>query len=226
MMSQFTDVSGAAPKSIRKKSLHDQVADRIRDMIVEGVLPPGTRIDETRLIEELGVSRTPFREAVRTLAAEGLVVMRPSRGNIVRELTPEDVFGMLEVLAHLERLAGRLATDRASDAEIADMVALHERMLDCHRAGDRLGYFKLNQEFHSGLAALSGNETLQEMQGILQGRLKRVRYAGNRTAGYWAEAAAEHGEMVAALQARDGERLGEALARHLQNTWERVRDSV
>ena len=100
MMSESKDVPGASPLSIRKKSLHDQVADRIRDMIVEGALPPGSRIDETRLIEELGVSRTPFREALRTLAAEGLVVMRPSRGTVVRELTSEDVFGMLEVLGN------------------------------------------------------------------------------------------------------------------------------
>jgi len=217
---------GSGPASIRKETLHDQVADRIRDMIVEGALPPGSRIDETSLIEQLGVSRTPFREALRTLAAEGLLVMRPSRGSIVRELTADDVFQMLEVLAHLERLAGSLAADRATDTDIAGLVALHDRMLGRHAAGDRLGYFKLNQTFHARLTALSGNETLQEMHGVLQGRLKRVRYAGNRTSDYWAETVAEHDEMVAALRDRDGARLGDAMARHLKKTWERVRESL
>ena len=84
--------------AITNRSLHDQVANRVRDLIIDGTLEPGSRIDEAHLIEELGVSRTPFREALRTLAAEGLVIVRPSKGSVVRKLTPKDVFSMLEVL--------------------------------------------------------------------------------------------------------------------------------
>ena len=214
------------PEAIRKEPLHDQVAGRIRDLIIEGRLEPGARIDETTLVERLGVSRTPFREALRTLAAEGLVVIRPSKGSVVRKLTPGDVFSMLEVLAHLERLAGRLACERAGDAEVAALLELHARMLALYARRDRLPYYKLNQEFHSRLAALSGNATLVEVQGNIQARLKRIRYIGNERAERWAAAVGEHEAMAAALRARDGERLGEAMARHLANTWERVRDSV
>ncbi|MBE9639358.1 GntR family transcriptional regulator [Salipiger mangrovisoli] len=218
--------ASAMPLQIKKESLHDQVANRIRDLIIEGYLEPGSRIDEVQLLEQLGVSRTPFREALRTLAAEGLIVIQPSRGATVRKLSPQDVFSMLEVLGHLEKLAGQTACQRASDADIAGMRGLHEEMLAHYRKRDRLPYYKLNQEFHARLAALSGNETLQEIQQNIQGRLKRIRFVGNGTERYWAEAVAEHEEMIAALEARDGDRLGEVMSRHLTNTWDRVKDTL
>lgn len=212
--------------AITNRSLHDQVVSRVRDLIIEGVLEPGSRIDEASLIDELGVSRTPFREALRTLAAEGLLIVRPSKGSVVRKLTPEDVFAMLEVLGHLEQLAGELACQRASDQEIAALVDLHNRMLVHYRARDRMPYYKLNQEFHSRLTELSKNDTLQEMQRNLQARLKRIRYIGNQRPDSWAGAVADHETMVSALQARDGKRLGQAMAQHIANTWDRVKDSI
>lgn len=219
-------LTGEGSLEITTRSLHDQVANRVRDLIIEAVLEPGSRIDEAKLIESLGVSRTPFREALRTLAAEGLVVIKPSRGVIVRKLTPEDVQSMLEVLGELERLAGRLACERASESEIAEMIALHERMLEHYEARERMPYYKLNQDFHSRLTALSGNETLQEMQSNLQARLKRIRYIGNERPEAWAGAVADHEEMVKSLRARDGEALGEAMWAHLKHTWDRVKDRV
>lgn len=214
------------PMAVHKQTLHDQVAGQIRDLIIEGYLEPGSRIDESGLVEQLGVSRTPFREALRTLAAEGLVVIRPSKGSIVRKLSPEDVFSMLEVLAGLERQAGQLACIRASDDEIEALVNLHVAMLERYEARDRLPYYKLNQEFHSRLAGLSKNQILLEMQENIQARLKRIRFIGNRKPEYWADAVSEHEKMAAALKARDGDRLGEIMAVHLMRTWERVRDSV
>lgn len=211
---------------IENRSLHDQVASKVRDLIIEGILEPGARIDEADLIQKLGVSRTPFREALRTLAAEGLVIVRPSRGSTVRKLTPEDVKSMLEVLGHLEQLAGELACDRASDAEVAALVDLHNQMMERYYARDRMPYYKMNQEFHSRLTALSKNEPLQEMQSNLQARLKRIRYIGNEKPEYWAGAVADHEAMVAALKQRDGKALGAAMATHIQNTWDRVKDSL
>ncbi|ANT62447.1 GntR family transcriptional regulator [Salipiger sp. CCB-MM3] len=218
--------ASAMPLQIKKESLHDQVANRIRDLIIEGHLEPGSRIDEVQLLEQLGVSRTPFREALRTLAAEGLIVIQPSRGATVRKLSPQDVFSMLEVLGHLEKLAGQTACERASDEDIAGMRALHEEMLAHYRKRDRLPYYKLNQEFHSRLAALSDNETLQEIQQNIQGRLKRIRFVGNGTETFWADAVGEHEEMIAALEARDGARLGDVMSRHLTNTWDRVKETL
>jgi DNA-binding GntR family transcriptional regulator len=212
--------------AITNRSLHDQVASRIRDLIIEGTLEPGSRIDEALLIEELGVSRTPFREALRTLAAEGLVIVRPSKGSIVRKLTGSEVYSMLEVLGNLEKLAGELACERASDNEIDALIELHENMMVCYRARDRMPYYKMNQEFHSRLAELSKNETLQEMQANIQARLKRIRFIGNQEPDSWAGAVADHEEMMRALRKRDGRALGQAMANHLKKTWERVKDSI
>lgn len=212
--------------AVVKETLHDQVANRIRDLIIEGRLEPGSRIDEASLLASLGVSRTPFREALRTLAAEGLVVVRPSRGALVRKLSPADVHSMLEVLAHLEWLAARLACERASDEDIAALGELHRRMLGLYERRDRLPYFKLNQEFHTRLVGLSANGTLVEVQGGIQARLKRIRFIGNNEPSRWAEAVAEHEEMAAALAARDGDALAEVMRRHLENTWTRVKDTI
>lgn len=211
---------------VDKATLHDQVAARIRDLIVEGALVPGSRIDEALLIEQLGVSRTPFREALRTLAAEGLVEIRPTRGSIVRKLTPDEVFSMLEVLSQLERLAAHLACERATDEQIRQLIALHEEMLAFYEKRERMPYFKLNQEFHRGVVSLSRNPVLIEIHGNLHARLKRIRFVGNRGPEFWADAVAEHVEMAEALGARDGERLADIAARHMLNTWTRVQDAV
>jgi len=213
-------------QTIQKRSLHDQAVEQIRDLIIEGHLEPGHRIDEAALTTELGISRTPFREALRTLAAEGLIEIRPSRGSRVRKLSTEEVHGLLELQAHLESLAGRLACERATDAEIAGLLDLHDRMIVLYEARDRLPYYKLNQEFHTRLAEAAGNSVLAETQRSLQARLKRIRFIGNRRPDFWSAAVHEHAEMAEALRARDGSRLAETMERHLKNTWDRVRNVI
>ncbi|MFV0336101.1 MAG: GntR family transcriptional regulator [Tropicimonas sp.] len=225
-MQKQADETGIGVEMIERLNLHDQVANRIRDMIIEGILEPGARIDEGELAAKFGVSRTPFREALRTLAAEGLVVSQRSRGSIVRKLTAEEVRGTLEFLAYIEKLAGRLVCERASDEEVAELLALHAEMLGYWKARERLTYFKLNQEFHTRVSRYSGNAALAETQTNLQARLKRIRFMGNRGLEVWDDAVAEHEEMAAALKARDGERLGAVMERHLTNSWLRVRDRL
>ncbi|MCF3934606.1 GntR family transcriptional regulator [Acuticoccus sp. M5D2P5] len=214
----------AAP--ILRRTLHEQVTERVRDMIIEGHLSPGQRISEAQLVEQLGVSRTPLREALRTLAAENLIDSRPSRGSVVRALSPKDIFHMLEVLADLERLAGRLGCERGSDADIAAICAMHEEMMRHYARRDRLPYYKANQAIHSMISALPGNPTLIEMQSGIQARLKRIRFIGNQEPEGWTAAVAEHEAMIDALTARDGERLGNVLADHMMKTWDRVRHVV
>ncbi len=219
---------GIAPPTalIQRRTLHEQVAERIRDMIIEGHLAPGARINEAALVESLGVSRTPLREALRTLAGENLIDIRPSRGSVVRRLTPGDVASMLQVLAELEKLAGRLLCERATSEDVAELQAAHAAMMAHYARRDRLPYYKLNQAIHTRIAQLCGNPVLAEIQSGIQSRLKRIRFIGNRSPEAWANAVREHEEMMEALAARDGARLGEVLARHLMNTWDRVRDVV
>jgi DNA-binding GntR family transcriptional regulator len=211
---------------IERPTLHNAVVSRLRDMITEGQLPPGVRIHEGQLGKQLGVSRTPLREALKVMASEGLVDLVPSRGALVRNLTPKDVRDMLTVLGALEELAGRLACANALDAGIAEIRRLHDEMLGFYRARDLLGYFKHNQQIHSSIIALAGNESLVLVQGMLQAQMKRIRFLGNRSDESWAGAVADHEEMIAALEARDGVRLGRALADHLSRTWDRVQHAL
>ncbi|WP_104668305.1 GntR family transcriptional regulator [Ensifer adhaerens] len=214
------------PGPIRRTALHDTLVSHLRDMIIEGDLSPGTRLHEGQLGEQLGVSRTPLREAIKYLASEGLVELVPSRGAIVKRFSAKDVHDMLTVLRTLEELAGKLACEAASDAGIAEVRALHDEMVARYKAGDRLQYYKLNQQIHSAIAQLAANAALADMHAILQTRLKRIRFIGHEGPEKWAAAVAEHEEMIVALEARDKARLSEVLGRHLMNAWERVRAAV
>lgn len=211
---------------MQRRSLHDDLVERLRDMIIAGTLPPGSRVHEGQIGAALGVSRTPLREALKFLASEGLIALQPGRGAVVRRPTHDDVEGMLDVLVVLEELAARLACREATEAGIARIRALHDAMMGFYAAGDRLEYYKLNQAIHTGLVALSGNACLAETHAGIQMRLKRIRFIGNEGQAKWDGAVAEHAEMILALEARDEDRLAAVVRLHLQRTWERVRDVV
>ncbi|MDP3190681.1 GntR family transcriptional regulator [Rhodoferax sp.] len=211
---------------IERPTLHNVVVSRIRDMIIEGQLPTGVRIHEGRVGQQLGVSRTPLREALKVLANEGLVELIPNRGATVRKLTAKEVRDMLAVLTTLEELAGSLTCQNASDADIQEVRRQHDEMLKFYSARDRLPYFKLNQQIHSALISLSGNESLAMVHDILQSRMKQIRYLGHRTEDQWAAAVADHEDMIGALEARDGQRLSAAMANHLARTWERIKNAI
>jgi DNA-binding GntR family transcriptional regulator len=209
---------------VSRRTLHDELVGRIRDLIIEGHLAPESRIHEGQLGQALGVSRTPLREALKFLASEGLIELVPGRGAVVRRLTPRDVRDMLDVLAALETTAARLACQRASDAEIASLRRLHDEMMGYYATRTRLEYFKRNQAFHAGLATLSGNAFLAATHEGIQSRLRRIRFVGSDAPEKWAGAVAEHEEMVQALEARDADRLAAVIGRHLEATWIRVQD--
>ncbi|WP_183319149.1 GntR family transcriptional regulator [Chelatococcus caeni] len=213
-------------RPIARRTLHDEVVTRIRDMITEGQLAPGARVHEGQLGAALGISRTPLREALKFLAREGLIELVPSRGAIVRRFSPKDVYDMLSVLATLEAEAGRLACANASDADIAAVAGLHARMMAFYASRNRLEYFKLNQAIHTAIVRLSGNAVLADIHETLQSRLKRIRFLGNQEPPKWDEAVAEHEEMITALTARDPDRLAKILANHMRNSWERVRQTL
>ncbi len=209
-----------------RHSLHDELVGRIRDMIIEGQLAPGSRIHEGQLGQALGVSRTPLREALKFVASEGLIDLVPGRGGIVRRLTPRDVRNMLDVLTALETLAGRLACRNATDAQIAEVRQMHDQMMELYADRQRLEYYKLNQAIHSAIAALSGNDFLMATHEAIQSRLKRIRFIGNEAPDNWSGALQEHVEMIDALERRDEAALSEVLTRHLENTWNRVRTTL
>src|SRR5918996_5622662 len=160
-----------ATERIERHSLHDELAVRVRQMIVQGEIAGGARINERALCDRFGVSRTPLREALKVLAREGYVRLTPNRGATAAELTVEDLEEAFPVMGALEALAGELAARNASDEQLANIAALNDRMRDCHRAGDLPAYFALNEAIHLAIAAASGNATLERMQRSLDGRV-------------------------------------------------------
>ncbi|MEP7208924.1 MAG: GntR family transcriptional regulator [Casimicrobiaceae bacterium] len=216
----------ASPAPIARRSLHDEVVTRVRDLIIDGTLAPGTRIHEGQLGATLGVSRTPLREALKFLASEGLIELVAARGAVVRRFGAKDVRDMLDVLGVLEAFAARLACHVASDADIAGVRQLHDAMNRQFAAGDRLEYFKLNQRIHSAILHLADNTALEAAHASIQSRLKRIRYIGNRETRQWSEALAEHTRMIRALEARDADALAAVLIEHMEHTWERVKDTL
>ena len=145
---------------------------------------------------------------------------------MVRALTAKDVQDMLSVLSVLEQLAGTLTCQNASDADIRDVRQLHDEMMAFYRSGDRLQYFKKNQQIHSALISFTGNASLAMVHEILQSRMRRVRYIGDLNDDTWSGAVSDHEEMIAALESRDGRRLAKALVDHLARTWDRVKNAI
>jgi len=217
---------GAEGAGIERPTLHNAVVSRIRDMIIEGHLPVGARIHDGRLGVQLGVSRTPLREALKVLATEGLVELMPSRGATMRKLTVKDARDMLGVLVALERLAGPMTCRNAADEETRALRRLHDEMLSFYAARNRLQYFKRNQQIHSAPIALSGNESLALAHDILQSRMKRIRFIGDQKDESWSAAVNKHEEMTAVLEARDGKRLSAAMAGHLAQSWARIEHEI
>jgi DNA-binding GntR family transcriptional regulator len=211
---------------VPRRSLHNDVLATLRDMIIEGELPAGERINETALYPRLGVSRTPLREALKALASEGLVELVPNRGAVVCTFTLQKVTDMLEAVKVIETFAARAACERATAAEISSLQQLHTQMCTCYRARARLEYFKLNQDIHSSLVRAGHNEPLMSMHAALQARLKRIRYIGNAAPEKWSGAMAEHEAMMAALLIRDGNALAEVVGRHMDETLKRVADQL
>jgi DNA-binding GntR family transcriptional regulator len=142
-------------------SLHDEILSRLRDHIVEGNIAEGGRVPERQLCEMLKISRTPLREALKVLAAEGLVELLPNRGARVRALSEQDLGELFDVMGGLEGLAGRLACERITDEEIAEIERLHYEMYGFYLHRDMHGYFHINQSIHQKIVEASRNETLK-----------------------------------------------------------------
>jgi DNA-binding GntR family transcriptional regulator len=207
--------SSQDPTPIIRRPLHEEAADRLRDLIVQGRLAAGTRLNERLLTAQLGLSRTPLREAFKVLATEGLVELLPNRGAIVSQMDPVRLGESLAVMGALEALAGELACRYATDAQINEIRALHYEMLAYHARNDLAGYFKFNQAIHLKIVKYSGNSVLFNIYRQLNGNVRRARYMANLSKERWDAAVREHGEILAALGSRDVGRIKALLSDHL-----------
>jgi len=212
-----TRESPAGDYQIRRQPLPNEVVKRLRELILDGDLKPGTRVPEQALSERFGVSRTPLREAFKVLATEGLIELLPHRGAIVARLTVEDLDHMFPVLQAIEGLAGELACAKITATEAADIGSLHNRMLQCFKKRRRAEYFRINQLVHEKIIFAAANPVLSNVYASLSGRIRRARYMANISDETWRRAAKDHELIIKALTDRDGKRLSRLLKEHLEH---------
>ena len=202
---------------IPRPSLHDQVTLRLRQMLVENQIAPGAKLNERELAEVLQVSRTPLREAIKMLAAEGLVELLPNRGAIAVELTEADVQDTFEVMAGLEAMSGELAAERITDAELAEVRAMHFEMMAAYTRRDLSGYYRLNAAIHRAINAAARNPVLTHTYNQVNARLQALRFRSNQDDAKWQQAMAEHERMIDALGRRDAGAMRAVLREHLDH---------
>ncbi|WP_425072849.1 GntR family transcriptional regulator [Sagittula sp. S175] len=207
-----------------EETLPEQIANRLRRDILRGDLAPGTPVKERDHAGELGVSRTPMREAIRILAKEGLVLLRPARSPIVAEPSFEEIAHNIEVMTSLELLSARLACDRASDEEIEAIAEIAERMAREYDEMDMLDLFELDMGFHRAIAEAAHNPVLAEMHAALLARLWRARYLSATRKRSRDRVLHQHAEIVKGLRARDPELVTENVRAHLFRLLINVKD--
>ena len=210
--------AGADSSGRRKGHLHTEAAARLRSMILSGELPPGARLRELQLCQQLGVSRTPVREALRTLAAEGLVDLLPNRSVLVSQLHAPDLEHLFVMFGAVEGLAAELACQRITEGEIAEIGRLLAEMVDYHTRKERAPYMRVNQEIHRRTVEIAANPVLYSVWQSLVPRVERARALANLDTGRWTGALFEHTKMFTVLAARDGKQLNQLTREHFVNS--------
>ena len=201
----------------RKGFRHKDAVSLLRRLIEIGELAPGERLREVAISERLGMSRTPVREAFRTLAAEGLVDLLPNRSVVVAEIDRSEIADVFSVLATLEALAAREACERITDAEIAQLGVLQEDLERFYGAFDREDYVNTNRAIHELIVRASRNSALLVAWRTILPRADRARNANNINRSRWTEAVYEHRMIYTAIAERDAARISRLIEDHFRN---------
>ena len=201
--------------SMPRQGLHQSVAVRLRQRLVEGLIAPGAKLNERELSESMQVSRTPLREAIKMLAAEGLVELLPNRGAVAAQLNAQDVADTFEVVAGLEAQSGELAAERITAPELAEIRALHYEMLAAYTRRDLPAYYRLNAQIHARINAAARNPVLSQTYRTVNARLQVLRFRSNFDEIKWQHAMQEHEAMVERLAARDAPGMRALLLQHM-----------
>ncbi len=201
--------------SLSPRALYEEVAELLRQRIFRRELEPGSWIDELKLAEEYGISRTPLREALKVLAAEGLVTMKVRRGAYVTEVSEKDLADVYHLLALLESDAAGVVAARASDADLASLQNLHQELEAA--VGDRDRFFAINEQFHMRVLELANNRWREQMVADLRKVMKLNRHNSLLKSGRIEESLAEHRAIMAALTQRDAALTVQRMREHFEN---------
>jgi DNA-binding GntR family transcriptional regulator len=205
-----------SPPAAGRRTLAEELRAALADDIVRGLIAPGAGLEETELARRFGVSRTPVREAVRQLAASGLVELRAHRGAVVARPSDERLLGMFEAMAELEALCAGFAAGRMTPAERGELEAVHEDLRVLVHGGDPQPYHEANEAFHGAIYAGAHNGYLAEMTHATRARVQPFRRAQFRNLGRLAKSQAEHDRVVVAIMRGDKPGAAAAMRAHIE----------
>ena len=208
-------VPANASPHLRESALYEQVAERLRGRILAHTLSPGSWIDEQALATEYGISRTPLREALKVLAAEGLVTMKLRRGAYVTEVSERDLSEVFHLLALLESDAAAAVATSATDAELAELQTLHEHLEST--VDDRDAFFRANEQFHIRLLQIADNRWRLQLVNDLRKVMKLNRHHSLFKQGRLEASLAEHRQIMAALKARNAAKVQKLMQQHIDH---------
>lgn len=204
-------------ESIKVESLESQVSYRIREMIRQRILTKGEKVKERALCEQLGVSRTPVREALRTLKSEGLIDIIPNKGAFVSEPSIENVKEIFEVMTLLEGEASRLAAERMTDEELENLEAIHKELQHHHADKNHDNYLEANTRCHKYIRSMAKNQLLYELIRSLHDKILLYRTQQLNKEGRFDQSIKEHEELFQAFRNRDARQAEQAMKKHLKN---------
>ena len=204
-----------AAVSLTPRALYEEVAELLRQRIFSRELTPGSWIDELKLAEEYGISRTPLREALKVLATEGLVTMKVRRGAYVTEVSERDLADVYHLLALLESDAAGVVAAQATPAQLKELQNLHDELEKA--AGNRERFFEINEAFHMRLLEVANNRWRDQMVADLRKVMKLNRHNSLLKSGRIEESLAEHRAIMQALSARDAEATAQRMREHFRN---------
>jgi DNA-binding GntR family transcriptional regulator len=208
------------------KPLRELVFESLREAIISGLLKPGERMMEIQLAEEMGVSRTPVREAIRKLELEGLVVMIPRKGAYVAGLSLKDIADVFEIRGALEGLAAELAAERITDNELEEMERYLVIISEEIEAGDLSRVVETDTDFHSLIYKASRNNRLVQIISNLREQIQRFRTTSLANPGRMKNALEEHRKIVEAISTRDGELARKIAHEHIENAENSMMDMI
>ena len=204
-----------AAVSLTPRALYEEVAELLRQRIFNRELAPGSWIDELKLAEEYGISRTPLREALKVLATEGLVTMKVRRGAYVTEISERDLTDVYHLLSLLESDAAGVVATQATDAQLKELQTLHRELEAA--VDNRERFFQINEAFHMRLLEIANNRWRDQMVADLRKVMKLNRHNSLLKAGRIEESLAEHQAIMLAIAARDGAAASAGMRQHFSN---------
>ena len=203
-------------KAIQKKTLHEEIANNLREMIMSGELREGDKIKENELCELMDISKTPLREALRVLSAEGLIRLIPNRGSYVTTPTLEEIKEMFDVMSVLEGVCARTAAEKMSNIDYEKLKKIHLQLEENFRLKDQKQYIHYNNEYHSFVQELAGNKTLNQIVNGLRQKILLYRFKSLNLSGRFEQSIQEHRDLLEAFRKRDVEKAESLMKSHMK----------